>query len=636
MRLISIDVETACTVDGCSHQGESSCPNKHSLNPWQSRITVAAVVTQDGEERVFRGQDLVQRLQAYLETLGDYAITGHNFKFDLLHLSRHGLNISIDRWQHDSQLAAYVLTDKIPVDWLEAYEAQRRLLGSHHRKAGPHSLKTLAPYHLGVPAFWEPEDGHDDDEYVLKDARYTLQLTWHLEQRLKELNQYEFYKERQLPWTKMLLRAELRGVQIDLALLNERKIDLEIRATDLKRVLDDVWQEEHEAYFGMLLDETSAQYDSMAQKQLAKGPKDPEKVRARYKELARKAIEKLPDGIDYDSPAQMAVLLRDFRGYDITSLEGDESTGREVLERLAAEGKEDVKLYLEWRKVNKILTSFIPTYEELHVAGVIHPVYNPDTTRTGRTSSERPNMQQVPSGLKDLFKARPGYKFVGADLAAIEARLIALYSQDSVLYDLVRNGISLHDFNVRAYLGVETPVERVKELHPTERSACKNVGFALFYNAGVNRIKIAFAQKGIHLTESQCRSIHERFKKTYGAAITTANNIVDAMEQGQIIENLLGRPLKIQNPQDAYMTAFNTLIQSSASDLLLHWAHELSKVAVPVLFVHDFLCFEVPEVDAEAFERQMYAELDKIVLSGELGRMPIEAEGGVGDRWSDL
>ena len=183
--LFAIDVETACTVEGCPHHGRSLCANGHSLNPWQSRITVAAAVGEDGSRAVFRGPTMLADLDEFINCHEDATVCGHNFKFDWLHLARHGFEIPLDRWVADSQLAAYTLTDKIPDGWLMEYERKRATLGGHHRKAGKHSLKTLAPYFLGVDAFWEPEHDHDDDEYVLKDALYTLELTKVLESHLR-------------------------------------------------------------------------------------------------------------------------------------------------------------------------------------------------------------------------------------------------------------------------------------------------------------------------------------------------------------------------------------------------------------------------------------------------------------------
>ena len=630
---IAIDLETACAVQDCPHVGKAMCANGHSLSPWHSKITVAGI-TGDGLKLVCRGssEDIAEQVLSFIEEYPEDEYGGQNFKFDWLHLAARGAVLPLHRWTFDTQLAAYVLTDKIPDSYIT--DLKLKAPPGNHR-FGKHSLKTLAPYHLGVEPFWEVED-KDDDEYVLKDAEYTLQLSYILEAKLKERGEFEFYRERQLEWAKMLAEAELRGITIDLDGLAVKESELVNRAAELKLRLDGMWAKAHQAYTERMHSDLYLRYDRMAtasqELRLEESP--------RYTKLYEAAAAKLPYGVDYDSPKQMAWLLRDYYGYSITSLEGDESTGREVLERLADEGHEDVRTYLEWRKVNKLLSAFIPTYKDLQVDGVIHPIFNPDTTRTGRTSSERPNMQQVPPSLRPLFKARPGYKLIGYDAAAIEAKLIALYSDDPTLYEIIKSGISIHDHNTKVFFGYDTPYEEVKKKHANERAAAKNVGFALFYNAGHNRIRIAFAQKGYHLGESECRELHKRFKNAYKTATDYSKEIVRYLEQGGTLQNLLGRPLKIQDPQDAYMKGFNSLIQGSASDYLLHSAERATQAfkqakisAYPLLFVHDYVAFEVEETRVIEADEMLKKALTDYELVNSHGPIHLEVDGGISDRW---
>lgn len=626
-KLYSIDVETSCTVPECPYHGRAICHNKHSLNPWQSEITVVGVVA-DGVRKIFRGLSKIAELQAFLEKDVAYRVCGHNFKFDWIHIARHGFAIPMHRWVSDSQLAAYVLTDKIPDSWLATYVTNAPL-GT--RKAGKHGLKTLAPYHLGIKPYWEAEAGsHDNDEYVLKDAEYTLRLTAKLEGNLKALSQFDFY-QKQLEYTKLLLRAEWRGIAIDMTMLSKMEADLTARAKELKLELDYIWIKPLIAYEKDQKDLISARYDSM-------------KKTKNWGERRAVAMARVPPGINYESPSQMKWLLRDYLRYDIQNLEGKDSTEAEVLERLAHQGCSDVALFLEWRGINKILTTYVPTYKECAVwdeesqCYVIHPTYNPDVTRTGRTSSERPNMQNIPKALRPLFGARLGYKLVGFDMAAIEARLIALYSEDPKLYQIIQDGVSIHDNNTKVFfeLGDDVSYKDIKTKYEPQRAATKNTGFALFYHAGANRIRIAFAEKGFHFTLAQCKRIHKRFLSEYATAMSYAKEVVSALEQGEVLSNLLGRPLSIENSEDAYMKGFNKLIQSSASDLLMESALRFQKDRdrlFPLLFVHDYVGFEVPDRGACEEATRLEQCMTWYGLTNSLGPMPLAVEGGISQRW---
>jgi DNA polymerase I-like protein with 3'-5' exonuclease and polymerase domains len=672
--LFAIDVETECTVEGCVDHGKALCRNNHSLSPWHSRITVAAVVGENGFRHVYRdepGHSIAKQIEFDLCEVDqpyDWKVTGQNFKFDWLHLARHGFEIPLERWQHDTQLAAFVLTEKIPDWWLEDYERKRMALGGHHRKAGKHSLKTLAPYFLGCEPFWEPEDGNlDSDDYVLKDTEYTLELTRVLEAKLKELGQYEFYRTKQLEWTKMLLMAEWRGVELDTEELDLMEGYLSQKADELKEQLDSQWAKAHDAYAKRKRDELHTRYTDMTIKALRKikDQDDEDRCHAvcrRYERLLLAALEKENStAVDYDSPSQMAWLLRDYLGYDISSLEGKDSTAAEVLERLAEDGHADVKTYLEWRETNKLLTAFIPSYRELAVPdrlggaaitgsrnaavrgggkSAIHPIYNPTGTRTGRLSAERPNVQQAPGTIKRLIRARDGYSFVGYDEAAIEARLIALYTEDHNLYDILASGYSFHDYNVKGFFDYDTPIGEVKSRHKREREASKNVGFALFYGGGGNRIRIAFAEKGFIFPEAHCKSLFKKFQQRFPQAFEFKQQITKYFEEGGTMPNLLGRPIAIENPEDAYMKGFNKLIQSAASDLVLHGSHLAWQAALasgldahPVLFVHDFVGFEVRNEHVAAFDPILRESLTNFDLPTQWGPIKLEVEGGVMTRW---
>jgi DNA polymerase I-like protein with 3'-5' exonuclease and polymerase domains len=404
---ITIDIETECTAAGCTGKG---C--KHALNPATDRITVVALKHPDWEV-------VTRDLSEVASLIKNQPLVAFNFKFEHLHLNHHGVEVRLDQWVADPFLMAYVSTDKIPSEWLEMYEANRP---DGHRKAGKHSLKTLAPYFLKVAPYWEVEQ-KDDDEYVMTDVRYTEQLHEYFIEHMPH-DQFCFYQDKLMAWTKMLVEAEMRGIAIDLDALTAKEQELAARAVELRAKLDEQWRDAHDAYHGEQVTKVMLKYKE-------------QKRNVSWERRQAAAIDKAPRAVDYDSPKQMLWLLQTHLGYDCTSFEGAESTGKEVLQRLSAEHA-DVAVYLEWRGVNKLLSAFLPTYRELGASGVVRPVFNPGNTRTGRTSSERPNMQQIPEGLRKLFHARPGYQLVGYDMGAIEAKLIAYYTDDETLTSLIK------------------------------------------------------------------------------------------------------------------------------------------------------------------------------------------------------
>lgn len=649
--VIAIDLETECTVETCKYYGKSICKEDHSLSPWHSRITVMGVygyVKGIETKKVFRE---VSALASYLDSLDPVvSYIGHNFKFDLLHLHAKGVSIDLARWVGDSQLAAYVLTEKISDEWLAEYERQRKRVGGHTRAGTWHSLKTLAPFLLDIPPFWEASGEHDSDTYVLKDCEYTFRIYDKITARLRDLNEFDFYISKQLPWTKLLLRAEMRGIKIDLVAMEEMEENLTRKADSLKQELDEQWHEAHVAYTEQQLTQIENKYSNMCVAYLNDHPEaDPYLVRDRYKSLANSAKAKIPAGVDYGSPTQMLCLLQDYYQYDCSLPEPKTTpkgkvttvgTGKEVLRRLIIEGKKDVEVFYEWRRVYKLL-EYIAAYKTWQVDGYLHPIFNPDSTKTGRLSSARINMQQVTGELKKLFIPRPGYKFIGYDLAAIEPRLIALYSNDPELFELIKSGRSIHDDNVKTYFAIDDAHEEISKKYPYHRKAAKEVGLSVFYNAGGKRVRNCLGKRGFPVSENEARGIVKRVRSRFEKVFEFGKEVVALLEQGETLTNLLGRPIQFANASDCYMQGVNRLMQGSASDLNTEGALRAEQAAAtanieiyPLGLVHDFVLFEVKEDQAEAGNKLVYEKLTGFELNCDLGRIPLEAEGGVMDTWA--
>lgn len=621
----ALDLETACDVPSCKHYGKAMCAEGHSLSPWHSKITVAALWSPTSW-RTFRGDAQLQELGKILQERR-FELTMHGGKFDALHLLQKNI-IDMDTlfalWQHDTHLASFVWTNKIPDSWLAEYSASAP---SSSRKAGKHSLKTLAPYFLGIEPHWEVED-KDDDAYVLKDVEYSYKLNVYLQEHMDADSVY-FYRHKLLPWTKVLVRAELAGLKLDVEGLLQFQSELETKERQLESELDHMWSEAHAAYNQIMVKEVHKKYNAMKET----------KAREPRREVA---LSRVPDKVSYDSPAQMKWLLGDFYGYDLRSLDNVEGTSKEILNRLADEGRNDVKVYLEWRKTQKLLTAFIPSLLELSDSnGYIHAIFNPGGTKTGRLSSERPNIQQVPKELKRFFKPDDGEVMLGYDAKAIEAKLLGVYTNDPNICDIVLSGKSFHDFNAKEFFDLPCDVNEVSKKYPEERRAAKTIGFAGLYGAGAKRFRIAFTQAGFPISQAEAKRLHERYKKAYSVALSESREIVTAFEEGETIKNLLGRPIKFEHPEDCFMQGTNRLIQSSASDQNLQAACDaieaLKKAGIkvtPRIFVHDSIVLSVPIESAEEANKIALEALSSLTLPTDFGNIVIDFDGGISATWT--
>jgi len=644
----ALDLETECNVDGCT---DSTC--EHALTPHLARITVIGVWSPTFQ-RTFRDLSLFKR---WLKSLPKgYEFVGQNFKFDIKMLHFHGVKIELDSWVSDSQLQAATSLAKVDKKYLSWYANEREIRnrklprGSRKHRAGtPKSLKVLAPYFLRVKPFWEDPTEHDNDEYVLKDCEYAYRLVDFFDDKLKKEGQFDLFYNKRMKWARMLLQSELIGIRIDMDKLAEFEKEAEQKTEEIKRKLDKEWAEVYEAYRQKKIKECRAGYDAklaQAINKIAAGVDSPsyleraKKTRLRYAKLCENAVKKVPYGMNLNSPAQLAWIFRDYFGLDITDFEGDESTGKAVLKLLAAQGRKDIETFLEYRAWRKLSTSFFPTYRELQLNGVIHTNFNPDGTRTGRISCSGPNLQQVPGRLHELFIPRPGYKMFSLDMSAIEAMLIAYFTEDPTLIKLIQNGDDIHGFHATIWCDLVISPNEVKTKEPKARGVSKTIGYAAFYGAAGPRAQHAGLTHGYNWPDSDCALKVRRFREAYKQVFDYKADI-DKMAERQPIPDIFGFLTSYPDRQDIYMKAFNTKIQGSASNMLLNSAYKATQEYLAkkldarlLLYVHDEIVGEAREDQVqEAFDIAM-KHLTSYKLDTPLGPIQLKSEGHIGDHWT--
>jgi len=596
-------------------------------------------VTNDADVNlVWRGDSGIVDFFNWLNANPSAVFTAHNGKFDFKQLINSAGELSlnlIDRWVEDSILLAFSSSRKIDETYLANYEAQRRELnkgrsGHKHREAGLHSLKTLAPYFLDVPAFWEPEEGYENDEYVLKDAIYALRLTKYFKENLdkKTLN---FYKHKQLPWAKNLLVMELNGISIDSDELNKQWKDTEALLIQTTREINTQWK----PYFDTWLELQRMDVNDVYNARRALKPMS-EKQLARHEINRQKALDNIKP-FNLDSNQQLSWLLRDQLLLDITNLAGDESTDKETLQKLSTESAAVAKL-LDYRKAKKLVSTYYPEYANTYIINdKIHANFNPTGTRTGRLSCNSPNLQQCPGALHSIFVGGLDKLLITRDLAAIEPTLLAYYSEDPELCRIMIEKSDFHGETAKAAFKLDCLATEVKKLFPKLRNIAKTIGLAVLYGAGKNQVYLVLKKNGFtEMTLHDAKNIVDSIREKYIGVWKFKEELDAQLEQGKVLYNLMGRPICIQDPEEVYMKGLNTLIQSSASDLLQEGALRINNNLKlnPLLLVHDEVIVEAPESEAADYNEKIIELLANIVkLETKFGIIPVRTDGKVSKQW---
>ena len=220
------------------------------------------------------------------------------------------------------------------------------------------------------------------------------------------------------------------------------------------------------------------------------------------------------------SGAGIEKYLFSVKGYPIIKKTASDkpSTDASVLKTLAKqledEGKDStpIKNLLLLRKYDKEESTYVEPYEG-HVwpDGVVRSSYTNTWTDSGRRSSRKPNVQNLPRKgiVRKFFRARPGNILVQADFSQIELRIAMCLARDPVGIAAYMRGEDLHTETARAISGLLTPTKE-------QRTHAKPVNFACIYGAHWTRVQQQAAQDyGVWLTDEQAQEYHAMFFRRY-------------------------------------------------------------------------------------------------------------------------
>jgi DNA polymerase-1 len=158
------------------------------------------------------------------------------------------------------------------------------------------------------------------------------------------------------------------------------------------------------------------------------------------------------------------------------------STDAQTLESLRG-AHPIVDALLSYREVEKLRSTYGESLlAEVQADGRIHASFGQTVARTGRISSDRPNLHNIPvrtelgKQFRRAFMPAEGHSFLVADYDQVELRCIAHLSQDPGLIDALTTGSDVHRMVAAAVYGI--PPEEVTH---TQREFCKMVSYGLAY-----------------------------------------------------------------------------------------------------------------------------------------------------------
>lgn len=287
------------------------------------------------------------------------------------------------------------------------------------------------------------------------------------------------------------------------------------------------------------------------------------------------------------------------------------STDAEVLEELS-NSHPIVPLLLEYRTLYKLQSTYLEVFLKELSSGKdrLHTEFNPTGTATGRLSSQKPNLQNIPVkgeeglAIRRAFIAEDGFHILSLDYSQIELRILAHFSQDLNLIKAFELGEDIHSHTASEVFGVPP-----NKISPEMRRVAKVINFGIAY--GMSPYGLS---KELKIDPASAEAYIRKYFARYPKVKEYIDKTIEFAKEHGFVRTIAGRKRFIpeifspnKNIRDfGQRMAVNTPIQGSAADLIkaamvaLFRALESEKLKSRIILqVHDELLLEVPIEEIE-------------------------------------
>lgn len=320
------------------------------------------------------------------------------------------------------------------------------------------------------------------------------------------------------------------------------------------------------------------------------------------------------------------------------------STNAQTLEKLRNEHP-IVPAILAYRELEKLRNTYGESLlHEVQADGRIHATFQQTVARTGRLSSERPNLHNIPVRteegrlFREVFVAGPGKSLLVADYNQIELRIIAHLSGDPSLTAAFCDHRDIHTETAARVFGV-APEDVTRDM----RSKAKMVSYGLAYGMEAfglsQRLNVTRGEAAEILEAyfSAFSSVREYMDRTVAEARRTGYTVTEFGRRRPIPELQSG---SVRDRMAGERQAMNAGIQGLAADIFKRAliridtalrtlpAHQESQL---VLQVHDEVLVEVPSQEVVAVRKVVE---EAMVGAAEL-TVPLEVHVASGHSWAD-
>tara|TARA_Y100001970_G_scaffold2124_1_gene2504 strand:+ start:479 stop:3151 length:2673 start_codon:yes stop_codon:yes gene_type:complete len=361
-------------------------------------------------------------------------------------------------------------------------------------------------------------------------------------------------------------------------------------------------------------------------------------------ELLKKTIhEQAGEEFNVNSTKQLQVVL--FESLGLTPVKKTKtgySTNAQTLEKMKGDHP-IIESLMEYREVEKLRSTYGEgLLNEVGEGDRIRATFNQTVARTGRLSSDAPNLHNVPVRtergrvFREVFVAAKGWGLIVADYNQIELRCIAHLAEDPGLIGAFTEGQDIHTATAAQIFGVSQD-----EVTTEQRSKAKMVSYGLAY--GMEAYGLA---QRLGISNKEASVILDAYFSAFPSVKSYMEETIQKARDKGYTETLFGRRRRIPElvsdnfriRQAAERQAMNAGIQGLAADIFkvalvnldLRLAEEKLESRI-VLQVHDEVILECP---SEEISEAQALTIDTMGAAFDL-LVPLEVNISSGQSWAD-
>ena len=320
------------------------------------------------------------------------------------------------------------------------------------------------------------------------------------------------------------------------------------------------------------------------------------------------------DDLNLNSPTQLRALLFDEKQLSpmgVKKTKSGYSTDAQTLEKLKDAWPEFIVPLLRHREVEKLRGTYGEgLLHEVAPDGRIHASFNQTVARTGRLSSDKPNLHNIPVRsdegrvFRTAFVPSPGRTLLVADYNQIELRCIAHLAHDPGLIEAFTSGQDIHNATASRVFEVEPAAVTLDQ-----RSKAKMVSYGLAY--GMEAYGLG---QRLNIATDEAAKILDAYFEAFPNVKAYMDATVQEARKNGYTSTLFGRRRPIPELLDSNWRirqagerqAMNAGIQGLAADIFKVALVRIDEAleaggyeSVLVLQVHDEVIVEVPEHERE-------------------------------------